>query len=69
MSLIMDMNSLLIGQSYKLVSNAGYFSQLCTLTRIHVGGMYCFRDSAGREHYVHAGDLWRDDNPVRIYSA
>lgn len=67
MSQIMDLRGLVIGQKYRVVTNLGYFNHVCTLTNIHIGGSYCFRDTNGREHYVHQHNLWQDDNPIRIY--
>jgi hypothetical protein len=64
---IMYLNLLEVGKSYKIVTNAGYFSKICRHSGFS-GEFACFIDEQGGQHTVHTMHLWSDDNPVRIYT-
>lgn len=65
-TLVMDFSRLRIGNTYKVVSNAGYFSQVCVFTG-YAGEFACFVDGSRRTHHVHHSDCYRSDNPVYVY--
>jgi len=65
-SLVMDFSRLRTGNTYKVVTNAGYFSQVCVFTG-YTGEFACFMDGSGRVHHIHHSDCYRSDNPVYVY--
>lgn len=62
---IMDLSKLQVGNTYRLITNAGHFDKLFTFR----GNNYefaVFVDKDGNRELVHTSFLWRDSNPIII---